>query len=112
MPRYRIYRLQEKRRAEFRWAPQTVALTRVKPRDYQPDGTVEAPNPYRAWAGLRGTAQALEVGDLLEEPSGRLWICKYVGFVEAEWELPEKASMGTSSAQGSQPVAMASQSAG
>jgi hypothetical protein len=38
---------------------------------------------------LRESEQALEIGDVLETESGGLRICKYVGFEEAEWIVPE-----------------------
>jgi hypothetical protein len=62
----------------------------LKPRDFEPDGEVEAESPYEAWTKLRGTSQALAVGDLLESEAGDLRICKYVGFEEARWGVPEQ----------------------
>jgi hypothetical protein len=38
---------------------------------------------------LRGTAESLDIGDVLESPDGNLYICKYVGFEEARWVMPE-----------------------
>ncbi len=94
MPAYRIYRLKEPVRRQFRWAPHTAGLTVVKPRDYEPDGSVEAAGLYSAWAALRSTATPLGVGDLLETETGTLFICKYVGFEQARWERPEAAAAG------------------
>ena len=85
MPAYRIHRLKENQRQQFRWAPHTSGAASVKPRDYQEDGSVEAPSAYAAWALLRDSDQALQVGDLLESEDGKLYICKYVGFEEARW---------------------------
>lgn len=89
MAAYRIYRLKETQRNHFRWAPHTSGATVVKPRDYEQTGSVEAPTVYAAWSRLRETQEALKVGDLLQEEQGDLCICKYVGFEQARWVLPE-----------------------
>lgn len=64
----------------------------VKPRDYEEGGSVEAASPYAAWSALRDSERPLEVGDLLELADGSLRICKYVGFEEASWFVPEPAA--------------------
>jgi len=92
MASYRIHRLNETQRRQFRWAPHTGGATEVKPRDYQDGGSLEAPGEYAAWAALRGSDRALAVGDLLEKEDGALLICKYVGFEEARWVLSETAN--------------------
>jgi hypothetical protein len=92
MPSFRIHRLRENQRHQFRWAPHTSGSTGVKPRDYQEAGAIEAPNVYAAWSNLRGTGSPIEVGDLLEKENGALLICKYVGFEEARWAVPEVPS--------------------
>jgi len=89
MATYRIYRLKDKRRAEFRWSPHTLGLTMLRPRDYDPDGVIQASSPYNAWAQLRNSEHPLQVGDVLEEAESRLFVYKYVGFVEAQWAGPE-----------------------
>ena len=89
MPAYRIYRLKENQRQHFRWAPHTSGATGVKPKDYAEAGSVEAPTVYAAWSRLRESEQALDVGDLLEVDGGQLYVCKYVGFEEARWIVPE-----------------------
>jgi hypothetical protein len=89
MPAYRIHRLRESQRQQFRWAPHTNGAAAVKPRDYAEEGVVDAPGAYAAWTALRDTERPLEVGDLLETEDGKLSICKYVGFEEARWVLPE-----------------------
>lgn len=89
MVAYRIHRLKENQRQQFRWAPHTSGAAFVKPKDYAEGGGVEAPGAYAAWMSLRDTEQALQVGDLLEAEDGKLYICKYVGFEEARWVLPE-----------------------
>jgi hypothetical protein len=89
MPVYQIHRLRESQRQQFRWAPHTSGTTIAKLKDYEPASTVEAESPYAAWLLLRDTDQALRVGDILEIPGGDLRICKYIGFEEAHWFVPE-----------------------
>jgi hypothetical protein len=89
MPLYRIYRMKDSPRQQFRWAPHVTGCATMKPRDYEPHGQVEALHEYDAWRLLREAGTPLEVGDLLETESGRLSICKYVGFEPAQWVLPE-----------------------
>jgi hypothetical protein len=89
MPVYRIYRLTDSQRPNFRWAPHTSGVAEVKPKDYSEDGEAEGASPYAVWHQLGATEQALHVGDILECPEGELRICKYVGFEEARWVLPE-----------------------
>ena len=91
MPVYQIHRLRESQRQQFRWAPHTSGITVAKPRDYDRNGEIEADSPYAAWMALRGGAETLRVGDILEAPSGDLRIYKYVGFEEARWFVPEPA---------------------
>lgn len=76
-------------RQQFRWAPHTIGLTTIKPKDYEPAGTIEADGHYAAWVALRETEDALAPGDVLESESGELRICKYVGFEEAQWQIAE-----------------------
>jgi hypothetical protein len=89
MSTYRIYRMKESTRQQFRWAPHTSGVTTIKPKDYEPATTVEAPTPYGVWMQLRDTPEPLQVGDILELESGELRIYKYVGFEEAQWVVPE-----------------------
>ena len=89
MPTYRIHRLKDHLRHPFRIAPHVGGTASVKPRDYEPVGTVEASSPYAAFFALKESAAPLQVGDLLESGDGSLRICKYVGFEEARWVLPE-----------------------
>ena len=89
MPAFRIYRLREQQRQQFRWAPHTIGATQVKPKDYEEAGGAEAENTYALWAALKGTPEELLVGDLVEDSGGDLRIYKYVGFEEARWVLPE-----------------------
>jgi hypothetical protein len=92
MPAYRIHRLGEVQRQQFRWAPHPSGVTAVKARDYREGGAIEASGEYAAWTSLRSSDHALQVGDLLEREDGALYICKYVGFEEARWVLPEPAN--------------------
>jgi hypothetical protein len=92
MPVFRIHRMKENPRQQFRWAPHVSGAANVKPKDYEAAGEIEAENEYAAWALLRGSEAPLLVGDLLEPATGPLRICKYVGFEEARWFVPEPAA--------------------
>ena len=95
MPLFRIFRMKDSAQQPFRWAPHTSGVTAAKPKDYQEGGIVEAPGIYQAWHQLRETAQALQLGDILESAdNGELRVCKYVGFEEANWVLPEAKHPG------------------
>src|ERR1700688_1130042 len=89
MPLFRIHRMKDNPRQQFRWAPHVSGAANVKPKDYELSGEVDAENEYAAWAMLRSSATPLLVGDVLELASGQLRICKYVGFEEARWFVPE-----------------------
>ena len=89
MPAYRIHRLRDHLRQQFRYAPHLSGRALVKPRDYHPDVPVEAATPYAAFFALRDAGTPLKVGDLLEAEGGDLRIFKFVGFEEAQWMLPE-----------------------
>lgn len=89
MPAFRIHRIKESAFQHFRWAPHAAGAAQVKPRDYAPDGEIEATDVYAAWSSLKGGETALRIGDLLESVDGRLHICKYVGIEEAHWVVPE-----------------------
>jgi hypothetical protein len=89
MPVFRIHRMKDNPRQQFRWAPHVSGAANVKPKDYEQAGEVEAENEYAAWALLRDSEAPLLVGDVLELPGGALRICKYVGFEEARWFIPE-----------------------
>jgi hypothetical protein len=88
MPLFRIHRMKDNPRQQFRWAPHVSGTANVKPKDYEQAGEVEAENEYAAWALLRDSEVPLLVGDVLEMHSGELRICKYVGFEEARWFIP------------------------
>ena len=89
MAMYRVYRMKDAPRQQFRWAPHVAGAASVKAKDYEPDGEVQAESDYDAWSRLRDSERPLAVGDLLESESGALRICKYVGFEPAQWALPE-----------------------
>jgi hypothetical protein len=89
MPVFRIHRMKENQRQQFRWAPHVSGAANVKLKDYEPSGEVDAENEYAAWALLRSSESPLLVGDILEFVTGQLRICKYVGFEEARWFVPE-----------------------
>lgn len=89
MPNYRIHRIKDSPRQQFRFAPHVTGAAHIKPRDYQDSGFVEAANEYEAWRMMRDSEQPLDVGDVLETETGKLRICKYVGFEAAEWVVPE-----------------------
>lgn len=89
MPTFRIYRMKDAPRQQFRWAPHVGGAAAVKAKDYEPGGEVQAESDYDAWIRLRASERPLDVGDLLEMESGALRICKYVGFEAASWIVPE-----------------------
>lgn len=62
----------------------------VRPRDYEPGDTIDADSPYAAFFAAKESGAAIEVGDLLEAGEGSLRICKFVGFEEAHWVIPEQ----------------------
>lgn len=89
MPEYRVFRLKDNLRQQFRWAPHLSGVTAVKPRDYEEWFTISAESPYAAWHSLRGTERELAVGDLLSIDGGDVRILKYIGFEAAQWVIPE-----------------------
>ena len=100
MLRYRIYYLKESQRQHFRYAPPAEpGPVKLKMKDYQPDGEIEASSPYAAWKKMRDEAgqedgrRPIDIGDALETDTGALLVCKYVGFEEAQWLLPEAPAM-------------------
>ena len=76
-------------RQNFRNAPHVSGIANAKLKDYEPGAEIEAESDYAVWAAMRTSEQPLSVGDLLETPDGKLKICKYVGFEEARWFVPE-----------------------
>ena len=97
MPRYRVHRIKEGPREQFRWAAHVGGLATVKPKDYEPGQEMDAATAYAAWKQLSDAGQPLRPGDLLEvinpdETSGELRIAKYIGFEPAQWFVPEPKS--------------------
>ena len=107
MPMYRVYRMKDAPRQQFRWAPHVAGAAGVKAKDYDLDGEVQADSEYHVWSCLRASERPLAVGDLLETESGALRICKYVGFEEARWFVPEAPVPEPPPAHLPQPVAEA-----
>jgi hypothetical protein len=102
MPRFRIHRLKDHLRQNFRFAPHLSGIASVKPRDYElaDDVVVDAPSPYAAFFALKEDPQPIQVGDILECEDGSLRIFKFVGIEEAQWVLPEaKADPASVSAE-------------
>jgi hypothetical protein len=97
MPSYRIHRLKDHLRQNFRNAPHVSGTASAKPRDYSPGESVEAKTPYGAYFELRGSSTPMEPGDILESDSGELRIYKYIGFEDAQWVLPEPKQVPASS---------------
>jgi hypothetical protein len=89
MPNYRIHRLKDHLRQQFRFAPHMSGTAIAKPKDYAPGDTIEAPSPYAAFFQMKEAGTPLEVGDLLESEGVGLRVFKYVGFEEARWLVAE-----------------------
>ena len=95
MPRYRVYYLKDSQRLHFRntppGSPQGSEPYQLKLKDYQEGGQVDAPSPYSAWKHLKETEdrRPIEVGDALELDTGALYVCRWTGFEEARWFVPE-----------------------
>lgn len=90
MPSYRIHRLKDHLRQQFRFAPHMSGTATLKAKDYAPGDTIEASSPYAAFFLMKEAGAPLEVGDLLESESGSLRVFKYVGFEEAQWMVVEE----------------------
>jgi hypothetical protein len=101
MPAYQIYRLKEIPRQQFRWTPHTPGVAVVKLKDYEPGPVIHAASPYALWLDVRGSEQAIAVGDVIEvvddsiDQRGQLRIFKYIGFEEAQWYVPEPVPSAT-----------------
>src|SRR5208282_6725700 len=92
MPSFRIHRLKDHLRQNFRFAPHLSGTASVKPRDYEPfeeASLVEASSPYAAFFAMRGADRPIQIGDVLECEDGALRIFKFVGIEEAQWVLPD-----------------------
>ena len=89
MPSYRIHRLKDHLRQQFRLAPHMSGTATLKAKDYAPGDTIDASSPYAAFFQMKEAGTPLEVGDLLESEGGSLRVFKYVGFEEAQWMVVE-----------------------
>jgi hypothetical protein len=89
MPSFRIHRLKDHLRQQFRFAPHMSGAATLKPKDYAQGDTVVATSPYAAFFQMKDAGTPLEVGDLLESEDGGLRVFKYVGFEEAQWLVVE-----------------------
>jgi hypothetical protein len=91
MPSFRIHRLKDHLRANFRSAPHLSGMASLKPRDYEQveETPIEASSPYAAFFDLREAERPIQVGDVLESEDGWLRIFKFVGIEDAQWVLPE-----------------------
>jgi hypothetical protein len=84
-------------RASFRNAPHTSGVAQVKPRDFlalpeilETAEAIDAASPYAAWHQMLDSERPLIIGDLLESTAdNKLFLCKYVGFDQAQWVVPE-----------------------
>jgi hypothetical protein len=90
MPSYRIHRLKDHLRQQFRFAPHMSGMATLKAKDYAPGDTIDATSPYAAFFQMKDAGTPLEVGDLLESEGGNLRVFKYIGFEEAQWALAEE----------------------
>src|SRR5438874_8869877 len=106
MPLYRIFRMKDSPRQQFRWAPHVSGSATAKPKDYEERGHVDALHEYDAWRILRERGDPLNVGDLLEGEDGQLRICKYVGFEPAQWVAPEPKQPSEPPAESAEPSAV------
>jgi hypothetical protein len=81
--------LKDHLRAQFRAGPHVIGMASIKPGHYEPGESIDAASPYAAFFSMREAGTPLVVGDLLETENGSLRICKFVGFEEANWVLPD-----------------------
>jgi hypothetical protein len=95
MARYRIHRIRESIKEQFRWAPHTGGTAVVKPKDYcDVESDAEAATPYALWSRMRAQGKGLFPGDLLETvredgTPADLQVFKYIGFEPAKWWIAE-----------------------
>jgi hypothetical protein len=95
MARYRIHRIRESMKEQFRWQAHTGGAATVKPKDYElAGGELEAATPYALWTNMKIEGKPLYPGDVLEilkedGTQGELQILKYIGFEPAKWWIPE-----------------------
>jgi hypothetical protein len=88
--RFRIHRMKDTPRENFRWAAHTRGLAIVKPKEYELAETINGKGPYDVWKTLLADGRPLAPGDLIEnlsenESANSLRIAKYIGFEPAQW---------------------------
>jgi hypothetical protein len=105
MPSYRIHRLKDHLRQQFRFAPHMSGTATLKAKDYAPGDTIDASSPYAAFFQMKDSGTPLEVGDLLESEGG-LRVFKYVGFEEAQWMVVEDREDKSEKAADALPAAL------
>ena len=71
MPRYRIHRIRESMKEQFRWLAHTGGTATVKPKDYEVGGESEAATPYALWMSPKADGNALCHGDVYRNCKGR-----------------------------------------
>jgi len=91
---FKIYRMKDAPREQFRWAAHTGGPAVIKSKDYEATGEISAATPYAGWKALSAEGAELRTGDVLEEvlpdgSPGALYIAKYVGLESATWFVPE-----------------------
>jgi len=106
MARFRIHRIRETVREQFRWAAHTGGTAAVKQKDYDVDSELEAITPYALWSSMKAEGKNLYPGDVLETihedgTQGDLQIFKYIGFEPAKWWTPEPKAAQQSKFDGS-----------
>jgi hypothetical protein len=89
MATFRVWRLRDAQRQSFKNQEHMGGTSAVKAKDYHEAVEVEAENVYAAWDTLKETENRLDVGDVLANSDGKLWIYKYIGFEIAEWQVIE-----------------------
>lgn len=99
MPAYRVHRLKDHLRQQFRAGPHVIGMASIKPGNYEPGDRIEAASPYAAFFEMRDAGNPLQIGDLLEAENGALRICKFVGFEEANWVVPEAKPDATAASE-------------
>ena len=65
MPIYRIFRMKDSPRQQFRWAPHVSGSATARPKDFEQRGQVEAQNEYDAWRRLRESKERMTTQELV-----------------------------------------------
>jgi hypothetical protein len=115
MARYRVHRIRETQKENFRWSVHMGGTAIVKAKDYELGEEIEANTPYAAWQDLQMEGTPLSAGDILETLSDdsvpKLQIAKYIGFEPAKWFVPEpKCEAATPSPEAVVPIMLSTES--